>query len=148
MNESERKAVHELTDDELRREIAAALGYTIETHPQYKRWSRVIDPNGAPVRSDRNKDGWIPTEYLWGYDCLYPNWPTDDGAAFRLVRDVLDRLNKEKYGYWAFEMGSLYVYIHQIANGADAWNMSADARDARALSELAALALRQMGGAE
>lgn len=144
---SEHNLIQSMTNEELRREIAEALGYTEESHPKWDGWSRIIDPSGKPVREDRNRDGW--TKYPWSYDCYFPDWPQDDGAAFRLVIDVLDRLNNTRHKpVWELRVSAKSVFYARLWIG-EPQEAIGDSRtwnevDARALSELAALALRRL----
>jgi hypothetical protein len=124
---NEVKQVHELTNDELRREIAEALGWReVTLKGQYLRG---IHP-GA------------------GYELRVPEWATEFGAACGLCVKVLERLNRgintaadPKAWYFGLELHR--VCFERISGEGNVF--VALGRDARALSELAALALREMG---
>lgn len=134
---SERKPAHELSDDELRREIAEAL----------------YGEKGAFNRAD-----------LFEHDhgqIVVPNWPGDIGAAFELavkvgsnrgwevsVREFDDVPEGLRYsvGFYEF-LDSGFAHNEHPTRYTVAWMGQAYGEKlSRALSELACIVLREMEG--
>lgn len=137
--------VHEMSAGAIASEIFDLLGYRVVKYwladVITPRWAyKVVTPEGVCHWMTAHQNA----ENAKREVCK--TWISDIGAAFELCRDVLDRLNESALGYWEFEMGALYVYFHQYhESGAKIWHEHACGRDARALSELALLALREIG---
>lgn len=141
--------VHEMSDDELRREIAERLGWEIYALPAIPKCVGLRGPDGHridPVGGLRTKE---QAGELWidAMACdMIPNWPVDIGAAIELCMSVLDRLNERNPGEWTLEIADSVCLVADSAGGI--WQIigiGTEGRDARALSELALMALREMG---
>ena len=147
MSTVERKAVSELTDFELWRELCEHQGIgAVETSEGYAMKTKTDGRIGWHYMFRERAtldDVW---EAVYGGQSTIPRWPTDTGAAFELCRDVLDRLNAtDPDEMWQFQTGIGGVSFEWLVYGGGIWDsIGAEGRNARALSELAALALRQM----
>ena len=163
------KATHELTNLELRAELAEWQGWhfvemTAEEFQAF-RWGYMnVDPQSRMiVLFDAHGgywDYWHETSNVFHpslteeqyLDALYaslPYWEQDIGAAFELCLSVLEALNNQDtpdvflfevstVACWCARYALTGVYIDSIA--------TVEGNSARALSELALMALRGMEG--
>lgn len=145
------KPVDELTPDELRREIAERLGYTLKKKNKGEDLIfTILSPKNHIIRQATVKEDTLLAEALVWLNLPHwhiPDWPNDTGAAYLLCVDVLDRLNEsDPRSMWNFETGTASVSLNRLAYGGgirDSYGQ--DGRDAEALARLALLALREGG---
>ena len=140
------KPVNELTDMELRREIAEALGYFVMWWFNHLAWQARKD--GEIIAHGKNAKTYDECWDRFFETGIVPNWPGDIGAAFELMRDVLDRLNSIERRRWhtwklSYALGG-FMLVLDNEDDRILIEYEATGETARALSELALLALRDI----
>lgn len=95
------KPIDEMTNDDLRREIAERRGWRTERRTDLSGWRtmfRVIEPNGEPVSPTWHTSA----DTAWRY-ALIPgrvsNWPEDVKAALGLFQDSYVQI-EHRMGQW------------------------------------------------
>jgi hypothetical protein len=77
----------DMSDDELRRRIAEARGWTIYHYDKGPRgYYCLLDDDGYPVNYEFRENERATEAEVWEKDC--PDWPNDLNAAFELVREA------------------------------------------------------------
>lgn len=127
------KPIHELTNDELRYEIANTLGWHVTWWFNHYAWQVTL--NGKIMAHGKNVKTWKEARDKFFETGLIPDWPNDLGAALKLCFGI--RPSHE----WFVTIGDCFKegeYVAQFLDGEEfEYGFGVSSSPSRALSILA-----------